>query len=84
MTFKLAECSIRVTALLEYLDLALNALSLVSLHNYLALLRFFSTAACSFYEFVYTSPIVRHGLNCIELMRNVNDDTTELNHTTQL
>ena len=36
MTFKRAECSIRVTALLENLDLALNTRSWVSLHNSLA------------------------------------------------
>ena len=33
ITFNLAECSIRVTVLLEYLDLVLGARSWVSLHN---------------------------------------------------
>jgi len=33
MTFKLAKCSIRVTALSEYLDCALDKRSWVSLHN---------------------------------------------------
>ena len=35
-TLKLAECCIRVTVLLEYLDLALDTRSWVSLHNSLA------------------------------------------------
>jgi len=36
MTFKLGECSIKVTGLLEYLNLTLDARSWVSLHNTLA------------------------------------------------
>jgi len=39
MTFNPAECSLRGTSLLEYLDLTLNARSWVSLHNSLALTR---------------------------------------------
>jgi len=36
MTFKLAECSIRVTVLFEYLDFMRDTHSWVSLHNSLA------------------------------------------------
>ena len=52
MTFKLAECSIRETALLEYLDLALNTDAVVEFHfkTLWLLLKFFSTTARSFYD----------------------------------
>ena len=47
MIFNLAECSIRVTALLEYLDIAIH---IVGLHfiNVWLLLKFFSATARSF------------------------------------
>ena len=53
MTFNLAECSIRVTVLLEYLDLALNNyMHIVGFHfvTHWLLFRFLYTTARAFYD----------------------------------
>jgi len=58
-TFNLAECSIRVTVLLEYLNIALDAHSWVSLHNLLAyFLKFLCTAARALYDDYYNYRLI--------------------------
>jgi len=48
MTFDQAECSVRVTFLLEYLDFTLD--TCIHLITYWLLLRFFSTTARAFFD----------------------------------
>jgi len=57
VSFNLAECSIRVTVLLEYINLALNERSWVTHWH---LLKFLSTTARAFYDYYHWLGLVSY------------------------